>query len=313
MLYLPVDPDAEDLFFMDSRQYLIRLLDSLGYCEFDFDRRTIYMCPPRLVSLPAFGLPKAVLTGARSPRLIKNLKSLAKKTKGNALITFMRQNNCYINIPPSIYIEAASTEVLNNISEELKITFDDNQPASWKLANFSSSVDEIKKSLSFENRKEPNWNDRVFVKKNLHFLKNGENEGTGFILKEYRNPKDNQFWHWLWDGRRSAKVDRDWGRYLSLASSDSNIMIYDWGHCKMGVPITVPAPCLLARSLAMCSGAAPEIRKTPLEWTGNIPPNSLMHIYTGVIPEIAGLVSQKLGQKLISISFKNNKMVATHD
>jgi len=303
-LYFPVDPDAEDLFFMDTRQYLIRLLDSLGYCEFDFDRRTIYMCPPRLVSLPSFGLPKAVLTGARSPRLIKNIKAISKKTRGSALFTFMRQKNRYVNIPPSVYIEASSADVLNNIARELKISFDYNQPASWKLANFSCSVNDIKNSLLFEKRKEPNWDTRVFMKRKLHFSKNGQNEGAGFVLKEYRNPKDKQFRHWLWDGKSAAEVNRDWGRYLSLASSDSNIMVYDKEQFKMGVPLTVPAPCLLSRALVMCSGAVPEIRKTPYEWIGCIPPSTLMHIYSGVIPEIADLVSQKLGQTLISISFK---------
>ena len=53
--------------------------------------------------------------------------------------------------------------------------------------------------------------------------------------------------------------------------------------------------------------------KTPSEWIGNIPPDSYIHVYSGVTPEIADMVSRKLGQKLISVSFENNNMVVTDD
>ena len=57
----------EESLGMDFRQHIIRLLDSLGYCEFDFEKRKVFMCPPSLVRLPSPGLPKAVLVGARNP------------------------------------------------------------------------------------------------------------------------------------------------------------------------------------------------------------------------------------------------------
>jgi hypothetical protein len=46
----------EDLNYL--RRKTVRFLDSLGHCEFDFDRRQVFACPPVLVTLPTYGLPQ---------------------------------------------------------------------------------------------------------------------------------------------------------------------------------------------------------------------------------------------------------------
>ena len=42
-VYLPGHLQDDELDY-DMRRQVIRLLDSLGYCEFDFGRRTVHMC-----------------------------------------------------------------------------------------------------------------------------------------------------------------------------------------------------------------------------------------------------------------------------
>jgi hypothetical protein len=310
MLYLPTNPDTEDWFYIDPRRYLVRLLDSLGFCEFDFNRRMVYMCPPSLVLLPVCGLPKAVLTGARSPRLLRNMKSLARKRSEEVLMESVPQKDTNVTLPPSIYIEAISIQVLRGIADELGIKTALENPASWLLANFSASINEVKESVVFEDRAEPGWKRRVFDESKLYFSYDAKGDAESLVFKEYTNPVNMQLKHWLWDGEKSAEVERDWGRYLALCSSGSNIILYDPVLSKMAVPATVPPPCILARSLVMCSGAAPRIAKTPSKRIGDIPPGSLLHVYQCVPPSIARLVSAKLGQKLISVRFKKNNMVA---
>ncbi|GAG61844.1 unnamed protein product [marine sediment metagenome] len=73
-VYSPSFKQVEESVKVDVRRHTVRILDSLGYCEFDFDKRMVYMCKPSLMLLPFFGLPKAVLTGARSPFLVQKLK-----------------------------------------------------------------------------------------------------------------------------------------------------------------------------------------------------------------------------------------------
>ena len=97
----------EDYLMGDFRQYIIRLLDSLGYCEFDFDKRKIFMCPPSLVRLPGSGLPKAALVGARIPKLIQRLKDAVKSEQGNAIFLTVPRNLSSIGLPPLTCIEAS--------------------------------------------------------------------------------------------------------------------------------------------------------------------------------------------------------------
>ena len=37
--------------YYNNRWEVVRMLDSLGYCEFDFEKREVFPCPPALVSL----------------------------------------------------------------------------------------------------------------------------------------------------------------------------------------------------------------------------------------------------------------------
>ncbi len=53
-----------DMDFNYLKYQTLRFLDAMGHCEVDFEKRYIYVCPPSLILIPSFGLPKAILTGA---------------------------------------------------------------------------------------------------------------------------------------------------------------------------------------------------------------------------------------------------------
>ncbi len=96
---------------INMRLQVIRTLDSLGYCEFDFDKRMVYMCKPSLILLPTFGLPKAVLVGARTPALAKKLRRAVEKRQDKALLVSLVQGRTNINIPPLPCIEAIDIDI----------------------------------------------------------------------------------------------------------------------------------------------------------------------------------------------------------
>jgi len=305
MVYLPGPELDEEGIDIDIRRQLIRLLDSLGYCEFDFNNRMVYMCPPCFALLPVYGLPKAVLTGARTPGLLAKIKIAVKSRKERAAYILAVQRNKNINIPPSLIIEAVDTLTIQEIAGESGVACRLERPVAWDLVNFSFSQDEIRKSLKFEKMDEPNWNRRVFIPSKLVFSRTDETI-AGYKLVEYKNPVNQQPYHWLWDGENEAEVERDWGRYLALSSARMNILLYDGNHHKLAAPVTVPLPCLLARALTMCTGMAPLLAKTEGR-IGSIPVGHPVHIYSGVPPVISVLIAEKLGQKIVPANLENEK------
>ncbi len=299
-VYLPAADSKEE--GMDTTQ-LVRLLDSLGYCEFDFKSRTVFMCPPRLVLLPAYGLPKAVLTGARTPALIAKIKAAVKIHKDKAICIFATQRNKNINIPFSIVIEAIDISTIEDVGREAGVAGRLERPVAWDLVNASSSLDERRKSLEFKTMDELNWTSRIFDPAQLAFSRSCEHP-RGLKFVKYKDPVTQQPLHWLWENGNAAEVDLDWGRYLALASGSVNVLLYDKGHHKLAVPLYVPLPCLLARAITMCTGMAPVILRTE-EKIEAIPANYPIQIYSGVPPAIAGLIAEKLGQNIVEANFEN--------
>ncbi len=296
---------------VDARRQMIRILDSLGYCEFDFTSRKVHMCEPALVLLPVTGLPKAVYTGARIPQSIKKLKEAVKKETGKAIFLREQQKGYGIQVPSLICIEADSKETLHRIADECKLKSHLDRPAAWALASFSASTTEIKGSLHFIPRSPLSEKARTFNPERIVFTRGGHTAAKA--LTEYTNPQDRQFIHWYWDGDQAAEVHRDWGRYLVLSDEKKSVLIYDESQRFLGVPVTVPLPCLLARALTLCTGTAPAFGRTGDKPMAGIPAGHPVHVYTGIAPVIAKLIAEKLDQKLYTHEFEIDKRGVLHD
>ena len=312
-VYLPRKVAENDDINVDIRLRVIRSLDSLGYCEFDFSERRVYMCPPSLVLLSQIGTPKTAFVGARTPSVLNRLKSAVRRQRGNALITHTQQGNANINIPGTILIDAVDKQVLDEISKEAGIRCYTDQPCSWKLANFSKSIEGIDGSLDYEQRQEPGWRRKIFMKDRLVFNDLQERNQEGYDLAEYKNPINHQLSHWIWNGTTAAEVERDWGRYILLFHNKRNVLLYDEKGCKLAVPVTVPLPCVFARALTMCSGMLPSSNKTAGTPVADIPPNHPLQVYKNVTPEIVEIVARKLGQIPADVSLTQNKHGVTND
>lgn len=305
-IYFPSFEQGEESVEVDVRRQIVRILDSLGYCEFDFDGRMVYMCKPSFVLLPVFGLPKAALVGARSPVLIQKLKAAVENRRNKAVLKYLQYSSVNAAIPAALCIEAIDINTIHEIAQEACISCESSLPAAWVLANISASLDDIRKSLNFERRAEPNWKRRVFAKERLVFSGFGGGDSTKFFA-EYKDPVSQQLYHWLWNDGTAASVGRDWGRYVFLAETGLNILLYDEKLQKLAVPVTVPLPCVLARAVALCTGTAPLLATTCSKRVGAIPPEQPVQIYSGITQVIAKLVASKLCQKLIYTRFEIGK------
>ncbi|MFA6371070.1 MAG: hypothetical protein WCW68_00445 [Methanothrix sp.] len=296
----------KDVDLHEIRRRSIRFLDALGHCEFDFDKRRVFACPPVLVRLPSSGLPQAVLAGARTDLIMKKLKEFEKCNSGDVFLRIIPQIGLDYLLPSAIIVEALSFEHLQNLSQYSKIASCLDQPASWSLVNFSCGLEDIFETLSFETRDDRNWEDNkeTFSYENLRFSKY-ESRKDPIKLVSYINRINQQRFHLFWDNNRAAEVDRDWGRYILLSKFGRRALLYDKHRHILAVPSSVPLPRLLSRAAALCSGIAPEHAYLSGRSNQGLPEGQSMDVYRSISPPIAQIIAMKLSQELI-----NYKIVA---
>ncbi len=291
------NPGGEVDLYNVKRQ-TIRFLDSLGHCEFDFERRQVFACPPTLISIPTCGLPKAILTGARIPSMIQKIKDFIRTNKNSISYNIELQRVGLLLLPSAIFIEAIDYEYLKKVAQAAQISYDFVIPAAWSLVNFSEGIEKIMKGIRYEDKGDLDWHRRIFSTDTLTFSKSHYTEKPQGLVS-YINPVSQQRLHWIWNGNSAAEVDRDWGRYIALSDKRINVILYDERRYKLAVPSTVPLPRFLARAATMCTGLAPfpaEIGAKPI---GGVPAEHPIDIYKAIPPVIAQMISKKLSQELI--------------
>ena len=280
-----------------ERNITVRMLDSLGHCEFDYDNRRLYVGIPLLVNLPTYGLSRVVLTGARSPDSIRNLKQTVKAMH-KSLRLILKQHQGYPLIPEAIILEVKDLRTIEEAANTLKINYTESVPA-WEILNWASGIDGLLKPSDFEGRPELNWKRRVFSTKYMQFISQLKDQNE-VQLVEYIDPVTQQRQHWLWRGDRAARVDRDFGRYLALAHDGVNILVYDSLNNRLSVPEFIPLPRLFARALTLCSGVAPMRATIRADNKFGLPPKLPVSVYGGVPMEVSNILSSKLSQRLIA-------------
>lgn len=276
------------------RYDLLRLLEALGHGEYSTEQRALFVCPPSLVLLPTTGLPKAVLTGARSPDLIQKLEGFQRANRREVFLLQVKQSYGTIGLPQAIYIEGASTGHIRGAASAANVNCSLEVPAAWRLACFSSGIDEVKATLIFTERHEPRWKKLTFSSEDLSFKQYYSPQNGGLKLVSYRDPVTQQLHYWLWDGDRAATVDREWAQYLVLANRRAQVLVYDSQRHRLAVPSTIPLPRLLARVATLCTGHVPSVTFFD-QAVGDIKPKSELEVYDGITHPLAELISKKLG------------------
>ena len=297
----PAGIPSKEVNLNNIRLQTIRYLDSLGHCEFDFDKRHVFACPPAIIALPPYGLPKAVLTGARTPLMVRKMKGFVKGNRNSVSHTIKLQRSEHLLLPPAIYIEAVDHDHLQKVAQATQIGCHLTAPAAWSLVNFSAGIENVRYNLSYEDRTDLDWIKRTFSANILTFSKSHNTENVRGLV-EYTNPKSQQKLHWIWEGNRAAEVDRDWGRYMILADEGADVLLYDKQRHQLAVPAYVPLPRFLARAATLCTGLAPATLHMGEQSIGGVPAGHPVDIYCAVPPPVATMISEKLSQNLIDHS-----------
>ncbi len=297
MLYFPVYGSVTEEDEINHRNLISRIFESLGYFEFDFKARKLFMCPPALVMLPSQGLPRCLLTGARTPALLAKVKSATAKKRNIARIHRHCQAKIPLTLPDVIWVEAADIDSVRDIADESGILLPSDTPAGWEMANLSASINDIEGGLDFVKREDINWKKRTFDRERLRFG-HSSRELDDCLLAEYTHPLTQQKVHWIWNGAAASEINRDWGRYSILKNYSKSIIMYDESKEYLGIPLTVPLPRILARAAALCSGKAPFISRIDCQRL-KLPGALLFYIYTEVPGVVAQIIAQKTGQQIM--------------
>ncbi|MBP2146119.1 hypothetical protein J2129_001573 [Methanofollis sp. W23] len=299
-----------ELNIKNLRRKAVRLLDAMGYCEFDFEVNKVYPCPPTLVTLPGGGVHKAVLTGVRDPKMLDKVKSFIKNHSDTLNLTEKSQNiiESYrdrgqvtaATFPSAILIDGLEKDLMTDLARECGLHAFLDVPTAWPLLCFCAGLPEYMADLSWNRCREDelNWARSEFSPTKLAFKKKNSEEKTGGLV-EYINPITYQRSHWFWKNDVAAVVDRDWGRYIALSFSGRRVIVYDEKQQILVVPASLPLPRLLSRAATLCSGTIPLTASTGDSAIEDIPPHFPVSVYRGIPPEYSSQIVSKLGQREI--------------
>jgi hypothetical protein len=274
---------------------LLRDLSALGHCDYHFDYRKsrIYATPPVLARLPWNGLPKAVLSGARSPDILKRLEDYCDRSNSYLHLQIDSQPKSTL-LPSRICIEAGSMKDLAILAERFDFKLP-THPSAWSILHFSGSLETYCSNLKWIDNQLPDDNCQYF---NISALKFQESQlfqsDSRHKLTKSKDVRDLSIF-FLWNEQKRAEVESDWGR-LALLSMDGikNLLVYDESKFILVVPASVPLPKLYQRVLVLCSGYASNVI-SQRGLNPNYPTLYNFNLYRDVPLVIAALVAQKLG------------------
>ncbi|MEG4327063.1 hypothetical protein [Microcoleus sp. herbarium5] len=282
----------------NKRFQVIRALDSLGHCDFNFSddssKSKAYAAPPVLVRLPSAGFPQAILAGSRSPTTIQQLSDASQSVGNHINVEIQEQASELGLIPKRVAVQAEDIRELQAIASSVGIPFIET-PSAWSLLHFAAGIDDYLATLKWSNDPELKWKHQTFNPISLQFI---EETDTNIRLSRYSHPSRNTKICYLWQDGRGTEIDLDWGRYAVLKALRRNILIYDKRRFTMAVPASANLPRLLERALTLCSGyAATYVKKLPHD-----PQIQGFKLFSAIPPQIAEMTAAKLGQTLLSHS-----------
>ncbi|MCT7952529.1 hypothetical protein NG798_22290 [Ancylothrix sp. C2] len=267
----------------DCDKQVVTALESLGHCEFDFIKKRVYVAPPVLVRLPYLDPPQAILSGARTPQTFQKLEETCRDVSSHITCKKTEQGGP-IGTPDRICIHTETVGELQQIANLLGIHFSET-PSAQLLLNFSGSLEEYLATIQWSEELELNWESRTFDPADCKFY-SSVNPNSKMRLREYKHPNSEQRIYYLWETGKSAKVERNWGRYAILKTENINVMRYNEKQHKIEIPLGAKLPRLLERALTLCSGYIAE----------NI---EGFNVFRDIPPKIAKTTADKLGQTLI--------------
>ena len=244
--------------FRVSRRALLQCLEALGHCDVYYKdgESKISVTPPSLYRLPRAGLPLAVLAGARSIQTLKELDDAAKARADRLRLTVIHNHGLLGLIPDTIQV-SATEDVIVEFCATLRIRYVAIPPA-WSLMHWAGMLSDYEASMTFRIPEAFSWARFDFDDKSFDFGHNRIDEFPRYSC--YRNPITSLPTYIFFRDGHGADVDLNWGRYLLLNAKGITITAYDERRSRLCVPVKVPLPGIVARTICLCSGKPPIIR-----------------------------------------------------
>jgi len=279
-------------FWRYRRRDAVSVLENLAHVEFDTrpQRMIVAVTSPAIAVLPGLGLTPGVLVGARSPAGIDRLSGAAKRAGITWEVRSQHGDSKFYPTCISLIAETINDLTAFAASERLDCA---EIPPAWSILHFAGSLDDYIGPLLPEDLTSLNWDREDFDPDSLFFRKTLRQDTA--VLSRYTHPARRTRLHVLRQAGATTRVDADWGRFALMRTLSHDVLLYDPQAFALAVPITMPLPRLLARSLCLCSGLLPS-EVAGVHW-----PRSRVkaRVYRRVPLAIAGLIAKKLQQRLV--------------
>lgn len=284
-----------------ARSGLLQCLEALGHCDtcYDDGLSTITAAPPSLCRLPRAGLPVAVLAGARCLKTQKQLIEAADAQGGAIQIDTERHPGPLGLIPDTVLLKSESEDALTTFTERLGLRCPHIPPA-WTLVNWCGTLSEYEATLDYRVPENFGWTRYDFCVRSHTFLQTHSESLPR--LSRYRNPTTTLPVHVFFRDGSGAEVDLNWGRYLLLNAKKIATTMYDERRYRLCIPVGIPLPPVIARSVCLCSGKPPVHRSAEALMPGCECRDWLM--FEDVPPQIAMAALSKVGQTPAKIEIR---------
>jgi hypothetical protein len=197
-------------------------------------------------------------------------KIIKTGTKYNLQVEIERQfqSNEDLLLPDVVTIKSFGSsqerfgeENLIGFAKEMNIKFNPNELVQVNLQDFCSDIEDYEIEVFSKKEVEltyEDWARYIFIPETLRLEQSKINDfDKTFSLLEYRL-RPWEFYHRLWVKERCFDIDLNWGRYMALKHFKKNVILYNSSYKKVAIPTSLPLPRLLAESIMLLSGFAPE-------------------------------------------------------
>ena len=245
----------------------LNFYDFIGILDYDYETKSIVVNPPQFVFIPSARGRKVLLIGARDSALINSIIQTAPIYNLQVDISKQFSSNERLLLPDVITINAFQQisdnygeKSLKAFAEKLQIKLIENDLPQVAFLNFSAKITEYENIFQQTDENDYDWARYIFNSETLRFEKS-ENATIDkfFSLLEYKL-NEYTYIHKLWNGNKCYLVDMNWGRFIALKHFNKNVILFDNKSNKVAIPIELPLPRLLAESIMLLSGFAPDFR-----------------------------------------------------
>ncbi|WP_276980016.1 hypothetical protein [Flavobacterium filum] len=288
-----------------AKKAAINTYDFLGYLDYDYESKRIVVNPPQLCLIPSEKGRKAILIGGRDNVLVNKIIQSAGKYHLIIEVKKQLKSNSHMLLPDTIMLSTHGNfgnfgeDNIKSIANEVGIKFNPEELIQPALMTFAASIDEYENHIQTYNRTENqdfSWVRKIFDVNSLRFENlSGEEFDKTYTLVEYKLTEYDLRYR-FWKNGNCYIVDKNWGRYMALKKAKKAVIRFDENKNKVAIPASLPLPRLLAESITLLSGTAPETKKIYLDSCNYY----WFNIYENIPDIFIKNLFQKLNQEIIS-------------